>query len=871
MKKVHTERAIQAEPPAVDRPLAIVGIGASAGGLEAFEAFFREAAFLTDCAFVVVQHLSASQPSLLPELLRRVTALAVTDVATGVRARAGIVYVAPPGFDVELRGGRFALAPPDEHATPRLPIDSFFRSLAHDQQAGAVAVILSGMGSDGTLGLRAVKECGGATFVQRPETAQFDSMPRSAIQAELADVIAGPDELPARIGEFLEGLRQPASADDESALDAQAVDSIIALLREVVGHDFGPYKKSTVQRRVERRMALHHLRSFGEYEKFLRGNRSESELLFRELLIGVTSFFRDPAVWEQLRSDVLPQFLESFANGATLRIWVAGCSTGEEVYSLAMLFAETIAAQSPSRPSSGQLGMKIFATDIDADAINRARTGRYPLNIAADVAPARLAQFFVKDEFGYQINKELRESVIFAIQNVAMDPPFTKLDMLVCRNLMIYFEPALQQKLLPLFHYSLQPNGLLLLGNAETIGTATEYFAPVPGKARLFRRVESFRRSGFVAFPSTFGRHSRAASSSPSPGVDSLDAQPNLQSLADHLLLQRYSPAAVLVTKEGDVLYVSGKTGKYLEPAAGKANWNVFAMARTGLSQALGAAFREAIREDRGVTSHGVISDPDVGTLTVRVTVDPISSPRALSGMVMIVFVDELSPPSDVASGELTVDDDRPLQFELAQLRVALQIARDDAQSLEEQYRAANEELQSTNEELQSTNEELTTSKEEMQSMNEELQTVNQELQAKLDELSQASDDMRNLLNSTDIATIFLDANLRIRRFTPQTLKLFKLIQTDIGRPVTDITNELEHWEVADDAREVLHSLVFRERELAASNNRWFKVRTMPYRTSQNRIDGIVITFADITTAKLLELELVARATNLSGHPSAPS
>lgn len=858
MKHTPLERTPRADPPEPAPASTIVGIGASAGGLEALEQFFQAAATLPGCAFVVVQHLSASQPSLLPQLLRRITDLTVVDVANGVHAQAGFVYVAPPGFDVGMREGHFVLAAQRESTVPRLPIDSFFRSLSEDQHANAVGVILSGMGSDGTLGLRAMKERAGTTFVQLPETAQFDSMPRSAIQAGVADVVASPEELPARIGEFIANLRQPSAHDDASVPDAVAVDSIIVLLREVVGHDFAHYKRSTVQRRIERRMALHHRRSFADYERFLRENRGEIQFLFRELLIGVTSFFRDPTAWEQLRAEVIPQLLETLADGATVRVWVAGCSTGEEVYSLAIIFAEAISELRPA----GRLSLKIFATDIDSDAIDRARIGRYPLNIAADVSPTRLAEFFVQDEFGFQIRKDLRESVIFAIQNVTMDPPFTKLDMLLCRNLLIYFEPTLQRKLLPLFHYSLQPNGLLMLGNAETIGTATEYFVPVPGKARLFRRLESFRRSGFVALPSTFGRHSRAAPPGADLVVDDGERTPNLQVLADHLLLQRYSPAAVLVTKQGDVLYVSGKTGKYLEPAAGKANWNVFAMARIGLSQALGTAFREAVRDSRSVTSRGVISDSDVGTLQVRLTVDPISSPKALIGMVMIVFLDEeVSPvvemPDAVENGA------HPLELDLSRLRAALQVARDDAQSLEEQYRAANEELQSTNEELQSTNEELTTSKEEMQSMNEELQTVNQELQAKVDELSQSSDDMRNLLNSTDIATIFLDESLRIRRFTLQSLKLFKLIQTDIGRPITDITNELTDWKVADDAREVLNSLVFREREVSASSGRWFKVRTMPYRTSQNKIDGVVITFSDISGAKALELELLARQTEL--------
>ncbi|MBC8058850.1 MAG: PAS domain-containing protein, partial [Rhizobiales bacterium] len=643
-----------------------------------------------------------------------------------------------------------------------------------------------------------------------------------------------------------------------------AIESIVAVLRAQTGHDFAMYKKRTVQRRIERRMALHHKSSFAEYEQLLRGNKPESDLLFKELLIGVTSFFRDPPVWAQLERESIPELLASRPEGGTLRIWVVACSTGEEAYSLAMLFIESIEKIRPARSFT----LKIFATDIDPDSIERARAGRFPMNIAADVSPERLARFFVQDEFGYRVKKSVRETVIFALQNVARDPPFTKLDVLVCRNLLIYFEPALQKRLFPLFHYSLEPGGLLMLGSSETVGATTDYFAPVAGSAKLFRRLDSFRQSGFVAFPATFDRPPRLAA----PGTpESAEGRPNLQELADHLLLQRYSPAAVLVTPDGDVLYISGKTGKYLEPAAGKANWNLFVMARAGLRQALAKAFHEAVRERRSVTLPSLIVDADVGQLAVEVTVDPISSPKALSGMVMVVFDDrelraESSPTNaPVAPGGKSAT---AAAHELTQARDALRAAREDAQHAGEQSRAANEELQSTNEELQSTNEELTTSKEEMQSMNEELQTVNQELQAKIDELSQASDDMRNLLNSTDIATLFLDEHLRIRRFTQQTVAIFKLIAADVGRPITDITNDLTDWAIGDDAREVLSSLVFREKEVAASDNRWFKVRTMPYRTFQNHIDGVVITFSDVTKAKLLEIELTAAKAALESRLS---
>ncbi|CAN5894015.1 chemotaxis protein CheB [soil metagenome] len=825
--------------------------------------FFGACGPIAHCAFVVVQHLSSGRPSLLPELLQRCTRLTVRVVEHGQPPLPGHVHVVPPGCELRLANGVFELTHLSEGHKSRLAIDVFFTSLAEDVGAWAIGVVLSGMGTDGTEGFRRLKACSGATFAQDLASAQFDSMPRSASEAGLADAMAEPADLPTQIALHLMHARFGAGhegPDDaptgRPAASPNAITAIMNLLAARTGQNFSLYKKSTLQRRIERRMSLHRLRTFEAYEQWLRDNPAETELLFKELLIGVTWFFRDPQVWEQLERELIPRMLARHASGGVVRVWVAACSTGEEAYSLAMLFLEAIASLGPSR----KLSLKIFATDIDKDAIARARSARYPAGIAADVPPARLARFFVRDELGYRVNSEVRETIIFAMQNVAMDPPFTKLDMLVCRNLFIYFEPDLQRKLLPLFHYSLEPEGLLMLGTAETVGASSDYFEPAAGKSKLFRRIESFRRSGFVAFPAAFDRQRRThAMAKVTPTDTQGAAKPNLQSLADHLLLQRYAPAAVLVTHEGDVLYISGKTGRYLEPAAGKANWNVLAMAREGLRGLLGHALRDALQMRRSVTVQGVIVDLDLGTLPVRVTVDPISSPGVLSGMVMIVFADgQAWSPEAQAHVAAPPGIATPMQEDLAQAREALRAAREDAQSAEEQSRAANEELQSTNEELQSTNEELTTSKEEMQSINEELQTVNQELQTKVDELSQASDDMRNLLNSTDVATLFLDESLRIRRFTPQATNIFKLIAGDVGRPITDITNEMTDWAVADEARVVLESLVFSERDVAAAGGRWFKVRTMPYRTFQNRIDGVVITFSEITRAKRLEHELQA-------------
>jgi two-component system CheB/CheR fusion protein len=858
----------------------VVGIGASAGGLQALEEFFGACAALQGVSFVVVQHLSPDLPSLLPELLQRVTPLPVAKILDDTELRPDRVYVAPPGFDVRLDGDRLVLDAQADAEQPHLPIDSFFRSLASQAGWATVGVVLSGMGSDGTEGLRELRGGGGAAFVQAPETAQYDSMPASAIKEGLGDVVAPPDALPALIADYLEHLRlsiseapagghmRPHALAPSGSGESGALTAILALLKARTGHDFADYKKSTLRRRVERRMAIYHVQTQLEYQGVLRDNPSEVDLLFKEMLIGVTSFFRDPPVWEHLQAIALPDLIaHRHAEHRPLRLWVTGCSTGEEVYSLAMVLTDALQSLKPGmRPA-----FKIFATDIDADAIDFARRAKYPPSTSKDVSADRLARFFIEDESGFRVRKELRERVIFAVQNVAMDPPFTKLDMLVCRNLLIYFEPGLQRQLLPLFHYSLEPGGLLLLGSAETVGPATEYFLPLPGKFKLYRRLDTFRGGSALGLSSVGMERRSSPMHDEVAALGPVSETPPMHTVVESLLLQRHMPAAVLVTREGDVLYICGKTGRYLEPAAGRANWNVFAMARQGLARPLGHAFKEALAEQRQVVTSGMVLDPPFGNRHYKLTIDPVSVPGAAMGMVLIVFTDIEPLPI------LEVDNEprpSPVDFksrpgsgasEVRHLRDALRSALDEAQNVDEQLRAANEELQSTNEEIQSTNEELTTSKEELQSMNEELQTVNQELQSKVDELSQASDDMRNLLNSTEIATLFLDEALGVRRYTVQCTHIFKLIPGDTGRPITDISNDLKNWDVQADAADVLGSLVPKETEIGASGGRWFRVRVMPYRTSSNRIDGVVITFADISQFKRMERELTRAKGVLEG------
>ena len=833
----------------------IVGIGASAGGLEALEQFLGHVPAGSGMAFVIVQHLDPTRKGIMPELLQRATGMKVIQVKDRTPVRPDCVYVIPPNKDMSILHGVLHLLAPAATRGLRLPIDFFLRSLAQDQQEHSVGVILSGMGSDGTLGLRAIKEKAGVVLVQEPATAKFDSMPRSAIDAGLADIMAPADELPGKILDYLQ--RTPLIARTESAPEDKtqsALEKVVILLRTHTGNDFSFYKRNTLYRRIERRMGIHQISKMAVYVRYLQENSQELDILFKELLIGVTNFFRDPAAWEQLSEQAIPALLASRSCGQALRAWVPGCSTGEEAYSLAIVLKEAVEETKPRV----KFTIQIFATDLDRDAIDKARHGVFPANIAADISEARLKRFFTKEGNGYRVCKEIREMVIFAPQNLIMEPPFTKLDILSCRNLLIYLTPEVQKKLIPLFHFSLTPGGILFQGSAETIGDYTDLFAPLSGKSRIFRRTESVLRPEQIAFPSSF-------SAGPPPGSEARPVPKppaSLQSLADQLVLQSYAPPAVITNDSGDIFYVSGRTGKYLEPAAGKANWNIFVMAREGLRYELARAFQEAVRQKKNVTLHGLKAGTNDGEQCVDISVQRLDESGPLNGLVMIVFTDVAAPvTAQKAAGRLPKSPAHSLRLveleqELLRVRGESRATHEEMQTTQEELRSANEELQSTNEELQSTNEELMTSKEEMQSLNEELQTVNTESQAKVDELSRTSNDMKNLLDSTDIATLFLDKDLNVRRFTPQATKIIKLIAADAGRPITDLASELKYPELADDAREVLQKLAAVEKPISARDGRWFTVRIMPYRTMDDRIDGVVITFANITVSKTLEAKL---------------
>jgi len=693
------------------------------------------------------------------------------------------------------------------------------------------------MGCDGTLGCKAVKAAAGLVLVQSPETASYDNMPRSVINQNLSDIVAHPNVLARNILSYLENHNSIQSLRGTPAGDVEfqkMLEKITYLLQKKTGNDFSLYKKNTILRRIERRMGIHKMASISAYAQYLENNPTELDLLFKEMLIGVTSFFRDPKVWDQLQASVLQELLLKAEHGKCFRAWVPACSTGEEAYSLAISFREAIDI---SKHDCKHYSLQIFATDIDSDAIAVARQGRYKKENMENISPELIEKYFIEDELGYQPRKEIRELIIFAEQNIIIDPPFTKLDLICCRNLLIYFDSALQNRLINIFNYALLEGGLLILGNAETIGENTHLFCESKEIDHIFHRKETSFSIVNLDFPTRSPIMPLANENHIPKDLPMNDTNFSLEAIADEFLLRRFSPVAVLINSNGDILYINGRSNKYLEPAAGKANWNIYAMINDSLRHDVGVAITEAKEGGNIVKTTCEMHSQDDTVQIVDILVQMIASPRELAGLLMIVFTEGAYHEADKIRSPATVE--KKLLDELDQAKMIIQKIREEKQT-------SQEELKATNEELQSTNEELTTSKEEMQSLNEELQTVNSELQSKIDDLSWVHNDMINLLNSTEIATLFLDSKLNIRRFSSFCTPIFKLIASDVGRPISDIMTELDYPDLLEDAAKVLKNLVFSEKQVATQAGHWYKVRIMPYRTQENVIDGVVITLIDI-------------------------
>jgi two-component system CheB/CheR fusion protein len=814
----------------------IVGIGASAGGLETLKALFAHMPPDSDMAFVIIQHLRPRYKSSMAEIIGKDTQMRVTQIEDGIEVEPNCIYLNPPDKNVSIFNGRLQLmAPLKEHAV-NMPIDFFFRSLAEDQKEKAIGIIVSGTASDGTLGTKGIKGEGGMIMAQDPNSARYDGMPLSAINTGLVDFVLPVNEMPKALIDYvrhptLEALGKEQAAETKFQNQLQ---KIFNLIRSTTGHDFSQYKQSTIQRRLERRLAVHQITTLSNYILFLQKNPAEIEVLFKNLIIGVTRFFRDPETYEILKKKVLPALLGAKGADAAVRCWVVGCSTGEEVYSLAMVISEVL------DKLKKQLDVQIFATDIDPAAIEVARTGFYPESIGADVSKKRLNQYFTKtpDTGGYKIKKQIRDMVIFSEQNIIKDPPFSRLDLVSCRNLMIYLAASLQKKIIPLFHYTLNPKGLLLLGTSESIGGFTDLFEAENFKLKIFRR-----KTGLAQHPieyeviSPYGQPRKTATEETIPVPAAVD----VQAIAQKVILDVFAPCGVLIDGDRMILHFVGNTEPFLGPPKGRPSFDLLDMACKELKYHLTTIVHKALREKEHQVARQVRfhkNDQDL----VDISVTPISDQNLPPGLWMVVFEKKSphrAPDEDV--GDICETEKRDSE---------VQRLEDELQTTNEELKSINEEMQSVNEELQSTNEELETSKEELQSTNEELTTVNVELQKKVDELSKASADMDNLLAASEIASIFLDIRLCIKRYTPRASAIVKLIATDIGRPLSDLNTNFKDIDLAVLAEKVLKDLNTIEMEAMCLEKIWYAIKITPYRTVENVIDGVVISFVDIQHIK---------------------
>ncbi|MDB5701375.1 MAG: hypothetical protein JWL66_1574 [Sphingomonadales bacterium] len=843
------------DKPDVHKPnVRVVGIGASAGGIEALSRFFDAMPVDSGCAFVVVLHLDPNRESELAHILSVHTTMPVTQVEDGMRIAANNVYVIAPDSDLRVRNGLLHLSKPTVPRGHGHPVDVLFQSLSVDQHQGAIAVVLSGTGSNGTEGLKEIRAEGGMSIVQTPDTAKFDGMPRSAIMADMADHVLAPEDMPATILAYIHhgyvsGFNPPQTA---SAKKEATLDQVLDLLRAYGGHDFRGYKHSTLKRRVHRRLGLRNIETLGEYLIELRGNPEEVSALALDLMISVTGFFRDAEAWSVLTELVIVPMLAERANDSPIRIWVPACSTGEEAYSIAMLITEQ------AELLGKRFDLKVFATDAQEGNLRHARDGIYPDAALAEFPAARRTRFFEKLEGNWQVNKGLRGLVVFAPQNLLRDPPFSRLDLISCRNVLIYLEPEAQQKIISICHFALSPGAHLFLGNAETIGRHEELFDAVSKKWRIYRRVGATPHSK-IDYPLQLGLTEPRVLK---PSTPFTEASNSVAELARRALLDQFAPAAVLIDGKARVLYFHGATGDFLQQPTGEPTRDLLTMARDGLIVKLRLAIREAIAENRGITATARMRQSD-DNKSVAITVTPMPG-QGDNNLLLVSFVPALSvtehaqpaarsPTEDVGLGE------RVLQEELTTIRAELLTTVEHLETANEELKASNEEATSMNEELQSTNEELETSKEELQSFNEELNTVNSQLQHKIGELESATNDLNNLLIGSETATLFLDEKMCIKWSSPATRELFDLVSSDAGRPIAHFAQKFSDNNLLRDAELVMKNLATIEAEVPTDTGRWYLRRMLPYRTQDNRIAGVVVTFIDIT-ARRQEEEALRRS-----------
>ena len=829
----------------------VVGIGASAGGLKAMETFLSAISEEMGAAFVVVTHLNPERKSLLPELLGKCTTMKVLEIEEGMRLEPNVVFICPPNRILIVVGNSFSLLDPALVVNQKA-IDSFLISLATAQQSNAFAIILSGNGNDGVLGIESIRQNSGEVIVQSPETAEFKRMPENAIASGVVDIVLPPEKMPAELSQFFRnGSSWPATVLGAGPQMLDELNQVFSILKLQTGHDFSLYKTNTIARRIVRRMSRHQMESLSEYINLLRSNKSETKFLFNEMLIGVTSFFRDPESFEYLSKEALPEMLQERKLDDPIRVWVAGCATGEEAYSLAIAIHECMNKMEIHR------SVQVFGTDVDESAIQTARAGQYPASIKENVGAERLEKYFKEEEDGsFVVREVIRDMLVFAPQNLTADPPFTKLDLLSCRNLLIYFMPQLQNRMMPLFHYSLRPGGLLFLGSSETVGQFLNLFSPLSKKGKLFRSIPQKN------LPNSF-QFTKPSTEKQGPQPSHVDSTEKIDSsfYLEAILSQSDAPPCVIIDDKKDIIYIHGVLEKYLHPAIGKASLKILRMVNSGLQSDLSIAIRSASKSRETVETDSVREAGD-DLIAVRIKVQPFLAVDLDNSFMMIHFedieVDQENPVKTraVSSGKTAVQ----LENELRNTRERLQTTVEELQASNEEMKSTNEELQSTNEELQSSNEELETSKEELQSLNEESETVNSDLQSRIDVLAKTKDDMKNLLDSTDIAAVFLDMAFRIRNYTPAVTDLIALEPADRGRLISNFAIRLvDDLDLKKEANKVLDDLITREKVIRSPEGIDYLMRIRPYRTVANLIDGVVFTFEDITAVRKAE-EVIANA-----------
>ena len=832
----------------------VVGIGASAGGLKALTLFLESLDSDTGMAFVVIQHLDPNHDSMMSDLLAKHTSMEVVEASEPCKLVPDRVYIISPNTYLRIEDGGLVMSEPVKDRGMRMPIDYFFRSLAEKCRERSVCIILTGTGSDGTQGLKEVKEAGGLTIAQLPETAEYDGMPRSAIATGKVDLIIPIAEMPGVVSSFTGHpyIKDRKTGENLHESSPDNFKSILSLLHSKTGYDFRCYKKGTLNRRIQRRMGLKQIDEISGYLEFLRKDREEIEALFADLLIGVTRFFRDREVWDKMTEQVIRPLIARKKSGETVRIWVAGCSTGEEAYTMAMLVFEEAERQKKT------VDLQLFATDLDQTAVSIARTGMYPANICLDVSQQRLDRHFIQEGDRFRVNKNLREACVFAAQNLVSDPPFSNLDIISCRNLLIYLENSIQDKITQLFHFALAPGGILLLGSSESTTKGDAMFEPVSKTSRIFRKKKrpATAKSDFPIMPRAARRKLQPVAKKGETG-DGIGC--GTVEYVRKVLLDEYAPASILIDPDHCIHYFHGPLAPYLNTPSGQPSTNLFSNLIKGLEVKVRGLIRAADQEDKTARATTAPIKHNGRMCPIRITVEPLHpSPSTNLFLVSFQDIEPVPDPSD-GSGDsevsniLTAEDStllQQLEYELQATREDLQSTIEELETSNEELKASNEEVMSMNEELQSSNEELETSREELQSLNEELSTVNSQLSEKIDELEGSNNDLTNLISSTQIATIFLDADLRIRRFTPSCRDLLNIIPTDEGRPISDLSPRVNDDDLVKDARMVLEKLTVSEKEVRLNGDGWYFRRILPFRTIDNQINGVVITLTDIDAIK---------------------